>query len=161
MRLLVADAFSEAHLDGFRRLGLSVDYQPNIAASELPKVIATTHILVVRSKQVSAAAIEAARALSLIVRAGAGVNTIAIEAASRAGVFVANCPGQNAIAVAELTLGLLVALDRRIPDQVADLRAGRWNKKEYGRAAGLYGRTLGVLGVMLCSAFFWNSTRSK
>ena len=60
----------------------------------------------VRSKQVSAAAIEAARALSLIVRAGAGVNTIAIEAASRAGVFVANCPGQNAIAVAELTPGL-------------------------------------------------------
>jgi D-3-phosphoglycerate dehydrogenase len=147
VRLLVADAFSEAHLDGFRKLGLEVDYQPNIAAGELPKVIGQTHILVVRSKQVSAAAIEAASALSLVVRAGAGVNTIAIEAASRRGVFVANCPGQNAIAVAELTIGLLVALDRRIPDQVADLRAGRWNKKEYSRAAGLYGRTLGVLGV--------------
>lgn len=147
MRLLVADAFSEAHLDGFRRLGLAVDYQPSIAASELPKVICDTHILVVRSKQVSAAAIEAASALSLIVRAGAGVNTIALDAASRRGVFVANCPGQNAIAVAELTIGLLIGLDRRIPDQVHDLRAGRWNKKEYSRAAGLYGRTLGVIGV--------------
>lgn len=147
MRLLVADAFSAAHLDGFRRLGLAVDYQPNISAAELPKVIGQTHILVVRSKQVSAAAIEAASALSLVVRAGAGVNTIALDAASRRGVFVANCPGQNAIAVAELTIGLLVALDRRIPDQVQDLRLGRWNKKEYGRAQGLYGRTLGVIGV--------------
>ncbi|TXH28530.1 MAG: hydroxyacid dehydrogenase [Elusimicrobia bacterium] len=147
MKVLVADAFSEAHLDGFRRLGLVVDYQPTIAAAELPKVVADTQILVVRSKQVSAAAIEAASALSLIVRAGAGVNTIAIDAASRRGVFVANCPGQNAIAVAELVMGLLVSLDRRIPDQVADLRAGSWNKKEYSRAQGLYGRTLGLLGV--------------
>jgi len=111
VKVLVADAFSEAHLDGFRRLGLVVDYQPTIAAAELPKVVADTQILVVRSKQVSAAAIEAASALSLIVRAGAGVNSIAIDAASRRGVFVANCPGQNSIAVAELTLGLLVALD--------------------------------------------------
>lgn len=147
MKILVADAFSEAHLDGFRRLGLTVDYQPAILAGELPKVIVDTQILVVRSKQVSAAAIEAASALSLIVRAGAGVNTIAIDAASRRGVFVANCPGQNAIAVAELVIGLLISLDRRIPDQVADLRAGTWNKKEYSRAQGLYGRTLGVLGM--------------
>lgn len=147
MKILVADAFSEAHLDGFRRLGLTVDYQPAILAGELPKVIVDTQILVVRSKQVSAAAIEAASALSLIVRAGAGVNTIAIDAASRRGVFVANCPGQNAIAVAELVIGLLISLDRRIPDQVADLRAGTWNKKEYSRAQGLYGQTLGVLGM--------------
>jgi D-3-phosphoglycerate dehydrogenase len=147
VKVLVADAFSEAHLDGFRRLGLAVDYQPTIPASELPKVVADTQILVVRSKQVSAAAIEAASALSLIVRAGAGVNTIALDAASRRGVFVANCPGQNSIAVAELVIGLLVALDRRIPDQVADLRAGTWNKKEYSRAQGLYGRTLGLLGL--------------
>ncbi len=147
MKVLVADAFSEAHLDGFRRLGLVVDYQPTIAAAELPKVVSDAQILVVRSKQVSAAAIEAASGLSLIVRAGAGVNTIAIEAASRRGVFVANCPGQNAIAVAELVIGLLVSLDRRIPDQVADLRGGTWNKKEYSRAQGLYGRTLGLLGL--------------
>ena len=147
MKVLIADAFSEAHLDGFRRLGLEVDYRPTIAAADLAGALSDAQILVVRSKQVSAAAIEAGAALGLIVRAGAGVNTIALEAASHRGVFVANCPGQNAIAVAELTMGLLLALDRRIPEQVADLRAGKWNKKEFSKAQGLYGRTLGVIGL--------------
>ena len=59
---------------------------------------------------------------------------------------MANCPGKNSIAVAELAFGLILALDRRIPDNVADLRAGKWNKKEYSKAAGLHGRTLGLLG---------------
>lgn len=147
MRVLIADAFSESHLAGFQRLGLEVDYRPQLSAAELPQAILGVNILIVRSKQVSAAAIDAGTALGLIVRAGAGVNTIDIKAASARGVFVTNCPGQNAIAVAELTMGLLLAMDRRIPDQVADLRAGRWNKKEYSKAAGLHGRTLGVIGT--------------
>lgn len=147
MKVLIADAFSESHLDGFRQLGLVVDYRPAVPASELPSAVAGADILVVRSKQVGATAIEAGGSLGLIVRAGAGVNTIDIKAASQRGVFVANCPGQNAIAVAELTMGLLLSLDRRIPDQVIDLRAGRWNKREYGKAAGLLGRTLGVVGT--------------
>ena len=85
--------------------------------------------------------------LKLIIRAGSGVNTIDVEAATTRGVLVANCPGRNAIAVAELTIGLMISLDRRIPENVADLRAGRWNKKEYAKARGLYGATLGVLGA--------------
>jgi D-3-phosphoglycerate dehydrogenase len=85
--------------------------------------------------------------LSLIVRAGAGYNTIDVAAASRRGIYVANCPGKNAIAVAELAFGLLLSIDRRIPDNVAELRAGKWNKKEYSKARGLYGRTLVLLGV--------------
>ncbi len=147
MKILIADAFSEAHLAEFRRLGLDVDYRPQLSADALPENAAGAGILVVRSKQVSAATIEAGNELGLIVRAGAGVNTIDIEAASRRGIYVANCPGQNAVAVAELTLGLLIALDRRIPDQVGELRSGRWNKKEYSKARGLYGRTLGVIGT--------------
>jgi len=147
VKILIADAFSEAHLSAFSRLGLDVDYRPQLSAAELPTAIAGVGILVVRSKQVSAATIDAGSALALIVRAGAGVNTIDLDAASRRGVFVANCPGQNAIAVAELTMGLLLALDRRLPDQVAELRAGKWNKKEFGKAAGLHGRTLGVIGT--------------
>jgi D-3-phosphoglycerate dehydrogenase len=83
--------------------------------------------------------------LSLVVRAGAGVNTIDVAAASRRGIYVSNCPGRNSVAVAELAFGLILALDRRIPDNVVDLRAGRWNKKEYAQARGLYGRTLGLL----------------
>ena len=147
MKILIADVFSESHLTGFQKLGLELDYRPQLPAAELPQALAGVNILVVRSRQVSKKAIEAGTALSLIVRAGAGVNTIDLNAASARGVFVANCPGQNSIAVAELTMGLLVALDRRIPEQVAELRAGRWNKKEYSKASGLHGRTLGVVGT--------------
>src|SRR5579885_1088574 len=147
MKILIIDAFSEAHLEELRKLGLTVDYQPSIKAEELPDKIGGATILVARSKKVSREAIERGRELTLIVRAGAGVNTIDVKAASARGVYVANCPGKNSIAVAELTMGLLLALDRRIPDEVIDLRAGKWNKKEYSKADGLYGRTLGVIGL--------------
>jgi D-3-phosphoglycerate dehydrogenase len=85
--------------------------------------------------------------LSLVIRAGAGIDTIDVRAASSLGIFVSNCPGRNSIAVAELAIGLLLSLDRRIPDQVADLRRGVWNKGEYSKAAGLFGRTLGIVGL--------------
>ena len=88
----------------------------------------------------------AATSLSLIVRAGAGVNTIDVHAASRRGIYVSNCPGKNSIAVAELTFALMLGLDRHIAENVSDLRAGKWNKKEYSKARGLFGRTLGILG---------------
>ena len=84
--------------------------------------------------------------LSLVVRAGAGYNTIDVATASKRGIYVSNCPGKNAIAVAELAFALILALDRRVPDNVAELRAGTWNKKEYSNARGLFGRTLGLLG---------------
>src|SRR5215218_10060388 len=84
--------------------------------------------------------------LALIVRAGGGVNTIDVAAASRRGIYVSNCPGKNAVAVAELAFALMLALDRRIPDNVVDLRGGRWNKKEFSKARGLFGRTLGLIG---------------
>jgi D-3-phosphoglycerate dehydrogenase len=146
MKLLCADKFSEAHLGALRGLGLEVAYRPELGAGELGAALSGVAILVVRSTEVNAAAIEAADALTLIVRAGAGVNTIDRVAASRRGIFVANCPGKNAVAVAELAFGLVLAIDRRLPEQVAELRAGRWNKKEYGKADGLLGKTLGLVG---------------
>src|SRR5690606_29710485 len=63
------------------------------------------------------------------------------------GIFVANCPGKNATAVAELAWGLILALDRRIPDNVASARGGRWEKGAFSKARGLRGRTLGLLGM--------------
>ena len=147
MKLLVADKFSEKHLDGLLALGLTVEYEPSLSAADLPGRLAGVHVLIVRSTEVSAKAIDAAGELTLIVRAGAGTNNIDKVASSRRGIFVANCPGQNAIAVAELVMGLVLALDRRIPDQVAELRDGRWNKKEYGKADGLFGRRLGIVGL--------------
>ena len=100
-----------------------------------------------RSTKVTRAAIEAAPRLALVVRAGAGYDTIDVAAASERGIFVSNCPGKNSVAVAELAMGLIVALDRRIVDATADLRAGHWNKKEYGKADGLKGKTLGLAGL--------------
>jgi D-3-phosphoglycerate dehydrogenase len=85
--------------------------------------------------------------VKLVVRAGAGYNTIDVAAASRRGVYVSNCPGKNSVAVAELAFALMLALDRRIADNVAELRAGRWNKKEFSKARGLLGRTLGLVGT--------------
>ncbi len=146
MKALVADAFPKERLSDLEALGLGVDHRPDVSAKDLPAAAREASILVVRSKQVTADVFDAAHALSLVVRAGAGVNTIDVAAASRRGVFVANCPGQNSIAVAELAIGLLLALDRRIPDQVAALREGRWDKKGFSEARGVFGRTLGVAG---------------
>lgn len=147
MQILIADQFPKKHLDRLRSLGLAVEYRPELKAPALPEAARQASILVVRSTEVDERVFAQASCLSLVVRAGAGVNTIDVKAASGRGVYVANCPGQNAIAVAELTCGLILALDRRIPDNVASLREGKWNKKKFSEARGLYGRTLGLLGV--------------
>ena len=89
----------------------------------------------------------AAGALKLVVRAGAGYNTIDVAAASRRGIYVSNCPGKNSIAVAELAFGLILALDRQIADNVIALRRGEWNKSGFSKARGLFGRTLGLIGL--------------
>jgi D-3-phosphoglycerate dehydrogenase len=147
MKILIADAFPKERLADLAALGLTVDHRADVPVKELPAAARDASILVVRSKQVVKEVFDQAAALSLVVRAGAGVNTIDVAAASARGVYVANCPGQNSIAVAELAIGLVVALDRRIPDNVALLRAGKWDKKGFSEAGGLFGRTLGVAGV--------------
>ena len=108
---------------------------PALTADDLPGRIPGFDGLVVRSTKVRAAVFDAADRLALVIRAGAGTNTIDTDAAAAQGVFVSNVPGRNAAAVAELTMGLLLAVDRRIPDNVADLRAGVWNKARYSKAA--------------------------
>jgi len=147
MRVLVADEFPKVHLESLRGLGLTVDSRPGLKGDALAEAAKDASILVVRSTEVPAKVFEVAKGLSLVIRAGAGVNTIDVKAASAHGVFVANCPGQNAIAVAELTFGLMLSVDRHIPDNVAALRQGMWNKKRFSQARGLYGRTLGIVGL--------------
>ena len=147
MRVLIADKFPDAAVAQFKALRFEVDYKPALKRDTLPIAIPGIHVLVVRSTEVSAETIEKADTLGLVVRAGAGTNTIDKRACSDRGIYVSNCPGKNAVAVAELTMGLVLALDRRIPDNVADLRAGRWNKKEYSKANGLFGRTIGIAGL--------------
>lgn len=147
MKVLVADKFEQSGLDALKAAGCEVIFEPDASGDTLVAAITKSQapVLVVRSTQVTEAMMDAG-ALSLIVRAGAGVNTIDVAAASRRGIYVSNCPGKNSVAVAELTMGLILALDRRIPDNVAELRAGTWNKKEYSKAKGLMGQTLGLLG---------------
>lgn len=154
MKILVADKFEKVGLEGLGALGCEVVNQPGVGTDKLGATLADVRpeILVVRSTKVPAAVIEHAASVRLIVRAGAGVDNIDVGAATARGIKVCNCPGMNAVAVAELAIGLLLCCDRRIPDQTAELRAGRWNKKEYGKtgsggARGLKGMTLGVIGV--------------
>ncbi len=146
MKTLIADAFPASAGDTLARQGLQVDYQPGLSAGDLPEALNGVEILVVRSTRVTADAINSGDDLSLIIRAGAGVNTIDIDAANSRGVFVANCPGKNSIAVAELAMGLIVAVDRRIPENTADFRAGLWNKGAYSKANGLAGSVIGIAG---------------
>ena len=149
MNVLIADSFESSGLKELQdALGASrVRMDSTLKGDALVKAVGTCNVLVVRSTKVPREVIEAAGALSLIVRAGAGTENIDTAAASERGIFVANCPGKNAIAVAELTMGLILALDRRIPDNVIDLRAGKWSKKEFSKADGLAGKTLGLVGL--------------
>ncbi len=146
--VLIADSFEKSGLEGFQAAGCEVSYQPGLKDDALAQEVERIRpdVLVVRSTKVTEA-VMAAGSLKLIVRAGAGYNTIDVAAASRRGIYVSNCPGKNSVAVAELAFALILSLDRRIADNVVSLRSGRWNKAEYSKARGLFGRTLGLIGV--------------
>ncbi len=148
MKVLIADKFEESGRQGLLQLGCELVYEPELNGDTLTEAIRQSgaQVLIVRSTQVTAPMLEAGN-LSLVVRAGAGYNTIDVKAASARGIHVSNCPGKNSIAVAELAFGLILALDRRIADNVQQLREGKWNKKEFSKARGVYGKTLGLIGV--------------
>src|SRR5262245_45570989 len=148
MRVLIADKFEESGRIGLRSIGCEISFKPDLKDEALVEVIAKEKpdVLIVRGTKVTEPML-AAGPLKLVVRAGAGYNTIDVAAASRRGIYVANCPGKNSIAVAELAFALILALDRRVADNVIALRAGQWNKKEFSKARGVFGRTLGLVGV--------------
>jgi D-3-phosphoglycerate dehydrogenase len=147
MHLLFADRLPERTLDELEARGHVCVMDPGLGADDLPARIAGFDGLVVRSTRVKRAVFDAADRLALVIRAGAGTNTIDTEAAAARGIFVSNVPGRNAAAVAELTMGLLLAIDRRIADNVADLRSGHWDKDRYSHADGLLGSTMAIIGL--------------
>ncbi|MBT3245933.1 MAG: hydroxyacid dehydrogenase [Actinobacteria bacterium] len=147
MKILFADALPEAFIDTLRERGDDCVVSPQLDGDDLPDAIGDADVLIVRSTEVTAETIGRAENLGLVVRSGAGTNTIDCQAAADAGVYVCNVPGTNAVAVAELTMGLLLAIDRHIADATSDLHDGIWNKKVYSRADGLLGKTLGIVGV--------------
>ncbi|HEX7297227.1 MAG TPA: 3-phosphoglycerate dehydrogenase family protein [Pyrinomonadaceae bacterium] len=148
MRVLIADKFEQSGRDGLKNLGCEVSYEPDAKDDSLVAAITNSSpdVLVVRGTKVTEPMLDAGP-IKLVVRAGAGYNTIDVAAASKRGIYVSNCPGKNSIAVAELAFALILALDRRIADNVITLRQGQWNKKEFSKARGLFGRTLGLIGV--------------
>jgi D-3-phosphoglycerate dehydrogenase / 2-oxoglutarate reductase len=148
MRILVADRLPDRFVKAMEWRGHDCTVNVDLTEGSLPASVAGVDVLVVRSTKVTAEVFAAADALQLVVRAGSGTNTIDCDEATRRGVLVANVPGRNAVAVAELTLGLLLAVDRAIPDSTADLRAGRWDKRRFAAVGrGLYGRSLGIVGL--------------
>lgn len=147
MKILLADKFPNSHRDQLIAQGHSITEQPSLTGDQLPEAIADHDVLVVRSTEVSRATLSAGSQLKLIIRAGAGTNTIDKAAAKDLDKHVCNCPGTNSIAVAELVMGLMLAIDRRIAQNTAALKAGQWNKKEFSKADGIKGKTLGIVGV--------------
>ena len=148
MRILVADRLPDRFAEAMERRGHECVVEAGLTEATLPAAMADFEVLVVRSTRVTASVFEAAGSLRLVVRAGSGTNTIDCDEATRAGVLVANVPGRNSVAVAELTMGLLLAVDRAIPDNTSELRAGRWDKQRFGAVGrGLFGRSIGIVGL--------------
>lgn len=149
MRILCADKLADELLHPLREAGHDVEVDADLTVDTLPAALAgnPAEVLVVRSTKVSRDAITASNQLGLIVRAGAGTDNIDKLAASELGVYVSNVPGKNAIAVAELAMGLLLAIDRHIPAGMADFAAGQWNKASYSKADGVHGKTLAIVGL--------------
>tara|TARA_B100000530_G_scaffold307481_1_gene232125 strand:- start:142 stop:1359 length:1218 start_codon:yes stop_codon:yes gene_type:complete len=150
MRVLIADKMSANVVPKLESLSCSVFQDSALSGETLVTAITEydPQVLVVRSTKVLDVHIDAGASLALVIRAGAGVNTIDLDHASSRGVYVANCPGKNAAAVAELALGHMLNADRCIADNVAALREGEWKKKSFAKGTrGLKGRTLGLIGM--------------
>lgn len=147
MKVLVADSFPKNHMQTLTDNGFEVIYEPKLGENDIPNAIKDVEFIVVRSTNVNAAAVNAGANLKIVIRAGSGYNNIDVAAATAKGVSVANTPGKNSIAVAELAMGFIIALDRKIPDNVKDFNNSVWNKAKYSKAEGLFGKTLGIIGV--------------
>ena len=149
MKLLIADKFSDSAREHLQSKNCSIVYDPELKEESLVTALKEHQpaVLVVRSTKVTREMLESSALLSVVVRAGAGVNTIDVSGASELGIFVANCPGKNATAVAELAIGLMLSVDRNIPANVAAMQEGRWDKKTFSKARGIKGNTLGLIGL--------------
>jgi D-3-phosphoglycerate dehydrogenase len=149
MKIVVADAFSPNGIEEMKKMGHEVTYEPKVAGENFVKLMAEVKpvVLIVRSKKVTKEVIDANPKLEMVIRAGAGYDTIDVSHCSQKGIYVCNCPGKNSVAVAELTMGLMIAIDRRIAEGNQLLKEGKWAKGKFADCLGLKGRTVGLLGI--------------
>lgn len=147
MKVLICDPTDPKALQAIEDAGIEVVDRPEITAEELLEAIPEYHCMVVRSRtKVREPVIDRAENLKAIVRAGVGLDNIDVEYAESKGIQVLNTPSASTRAVAELTIGYLFALARRIPQMTISMRDGKWEKKKF-LGIELYGKTLGVIGT--------------
>ena len=145
-KIMICEKIDSICPEMFREAGFEVDIRPGLEPGQLLAAVADCHGLVVRSAvKVTAGLLAAAGRLKVVGRAGAGTDTIDVEAARARGIAVLNTPGQNANAVAELVLGLMLALARHLVPAHGTLKAGRWEKNRFSGVE-LGGKTLGLAG---------------
>ncbi len=147
-RVLVSDKLSEEGLAALRQSpDVEVVVKTGLAAEELLEEIKSADALLVRSAtKVTAPVIEAGKKLTVIGRAGVGVDNIDVEAATRRGIVVCNSPEGNTAAAAELTWALLLSLARDIPAAAASTKAGEWKRSSF-LGVELLNKTIGVVGL--------------
>ncbi|MBN1286091.1 MAG: hypothetical protein JXB47_11895 [Anaerolineae bacterium] len=146
--VLVSDPLHRAGLAMFEAAeGITFTAPGKMSRVETLAAIPQAHALVIRSgTKADSELIARAEKLKIIGRAGVGVDNIDLEAATGRGIVVMNAPDANTIAVAELTLGLMLALARQIPDAHASLAAGEWKRSAFSGAE-LRGKKLGIIGM--------------
>jgi D-3-phosphoglycerate dehydrogenase len=147
MKILVSDPLAPQGLEVLQRAGFEVDVRTGLKPSELNQILGDYHGLVIRSgTRVTADAIESARNLKVIGRAGVGIENVDVEAASRKGIVVMNTPGGNNVTTAEHTISLMLSLARHIPQAVASLKSGQWKREKF-IGVELCNKTLGIIGL--------------
>jgi len=145
-KVLVSDKLAQEGVDILRQVA-EVDIKTGLSEDELCNIIGNYDALVIRSgTQVTAKVIEAARNLKIIGRAGVGVDNVDVPAATEKGIIVVNSPGGNTIAAAELTVAMLLALSRNIPQAYVSMRNKEWNRSKF-TGNEVYKKTLGILGL--------------
>lgn len=148
MKVLVADELSAEGLETLRKApGMTVDVRTGLKPPELAAIVGEYDALAVRSAtKVTAEVLASPGKLKVIGRAGVGVDNIDVEAATRKGVTVMNTPGGNSVAVAELTLGLMLALHRQLVPAISVTKSGKWEKKRFAKGHELFRKTVGLVG---------------
>jgi D-3-phosphoglycerate dehydrogenase len=147
MSVLIADDMSKRAVEILKEAGFSVDVKTGMKPEELAAVVGNYHGLGIRSaSKVTAAVLANPGKLKIIGRAGVGVDNIDVAAATAKDILVINTPAGNATAAAELAVGLLFALARKIPQAAELMRKGVWEKKKF-MGVELTGKTLGVVGL--------------
>ncbi len=146
MRVLICDAVAPETIQALQEAGIEVDDRPDITAEELLREIAAYDGMVIRSRtKVGADVIDAATNLQIVVRGGVGLDNIDLAHAKSKGIEVRNTPKASSNSVAELALGYMLAMARRIPQATMSMTAGEWKKKQL-KGSEISGKTLGLIG---------------